>query len=109
MGAFVKGDVVIVPFPFSDLTSAKRRPAVVIADLSGEDLIVCQVTSQSKSDGYSVIIEATDFESGGLNQASSARPNRLFTADSNIILYKTGVLTKNKMNEITAKLIEIIS
>ena len=41
MEEFVKGDVVIVPFPFSDLTQAKRRPALVIASLSGADVILC--------------------------------------------------------------------
>jgi len=43
---FVKGDVVVVPFPFSDLTGAKRRPALVLAELDGEDRILCQITSQ---------------------------------------------------------------
>ena len=47
MAEFVKGDVVVVPFPFSDLTQAKRRPALVIATLEGDDLILCQITSQN--------------------------------------------------------------
>jgi len=42
MERFVRGDVVVVPFPFSDLTQAKRRPALVIAELEGNDLILCQ-------------------------------------------------------------------
>jgi mRNA interferase MazF len=48
MAGFVKGDVVIVPFPFSDLTQAKRRPALVVANLRGNDLILCQITSQEQ-------------------------------------------------------------
>ncbi len=40
MAAFVKGDVVIVPFPFSELSQAKRRPALVAAKLQGDDLIL---------------------------------------------------------------------
>lgn len=46
MEKFVKGDVVVVPFPFSDLTEAKRRPAFVLEELDGEDRILCQITSQ---------------------------------------------------------------
>ena len=45
MGRFIKGDVVVVPFPFSDLSTSKRRPALVLADLAGDDLILCQITS----------------------------------------------------------------
>jgi hypothetical protein len=50
MGKFVKGDVVIIPFPFTDLSGNKKRPAFVVADLSGDDIIVCQITSKFKSD-----------------------------------------------------------
>ncbi len=108
MGAFVKGDIVVLPFPFSDLSSAKRRPAVIVAELIGDDLIVCQITSQSRSDGYSISIGAADFSVGGLKQESYARPNRLFTANSSIVLYKAATLTADRMDEITAKIIEIV-
>ncbi|MEH2172739.1 hypothetical protein [Nostoc sp.] len=45
MVGFIKGDIVIVPFLFSDLTKTKRRPALVIATLQGNDLILSQITS----------------------------------------------------------------
>lgn len=90
MGRFVKGDVVVVPFPFSDLSAAKRRPALVLADLAGDDVILCQITSRSLSDGYAVPIANSDFVDGGLRVESCARPNRLFTADSSVILYRAG-------------------
>lgn len=50
METFVKGDVVIVPFPFSNLTQTKRRPALVVAKLAGDDLILCQITSRNITD-----------------------------------------------------------
>lgn len=56
MATFIKGDVVIVPFPFSDLSQAKRRPALVVAQLAGDDLILCQITSQAQSDSYAIAI-----------------------------------------------------
>ena len=46
MARFVKGDVVVVPFPFSDLTQAKRRPALVVASLRGDDVVLYQITSR---------------------------------------------------------------
>lgn len=68
MGTFVKGDVVVVPFPFSDLTQAKRRPALVLAQLNKNDLILCQITSQFANDDYTTRIEDSDFETGSLNR-----------------------------------------
>jgi mRNA interferase MazF len=54
MGQFVKGDVIVIPFPFSDLTGSKRRPALVLAGLNGDDCIVCQITSKSRSDPLAI-------------------------------------------------------
>jgi mRNA interferase MazF len=61
MARFVKGDVVVVPFPFSDLTQAKRRPALIISNLDGNDLILCQITSQSIKDNYAISLIDQDF------------------------------------------------
>jgi len=108
MDGFVKGDVVVVPFPFSDLSNAKPRPALVISKLSGDDVILCQITTPTRADGYSINLSRTDFESGSLNHDSTIRPNRLFTADSRIITKSAGKLTPGKIKEVVDKLIEII-
>ena len=81
MAEFVKGDVVVVPFPFSDLSASKRRPALIVATLTGDDVILCQITSKNVSDTYAVPLTSADFVSGTLHQDSNIRPNRLFTAD----------------------------
>ncbi len=108
MAGFVKGDVVIVPFPFSDLTQIKRRPALVIAKLQGDDLILCQITSQFVADVYAIQLDNSDFSSGRLNQQSNIRPNRIFTADQQIILYQTGEIKPEKLTEVINKIIEIL-
>jgi mRNA interferase MazF len=108
MEEFIKGDVVIVPFPFSDLTQTKRRPALVIATLQGNDLILCQITSQSVSDIYAIKLDNCDFNFGALNQPSNIRPNRLFTADKQIILYKAGQIKAEKLIEVVNKIFEIL-
>ena len=108
MARFVKGDVVIVPFPFSDLTQAKRRPALVVAGVQGDDLILCQITSQLIRDQYAITLEGADFESGSLQQSSNVRPNRLFTAEQQIVLYQVGRLKPAKANEMITKIIEIL-
>jgi mRNA interferase MazF len=63
---------------------------LVLTALKSDDVVLCQITSQSKSDTYSVPLESADFTSGGLNQSSRIRPNRLFTADEGIVRYRAG-------------------
>jgi mRNA interferase MazF len=105
---FVKGDVVVLPFPFSDLTLSKRRPALVVAAPGGDDLILCQITSQSVNDTLSIELQNKDFANGSLNKPSNIRPNRIFTADRHIILYKVGSLDQEKLSSVTARIIEIL-
>jgi len=108
MGRLVKGDVVVLPFPFSDLSISKRRPAVVVAPLTGDDILVCQITSKAIRDQYGVAVSSSDFTTGKLHHDSNIRPNRLFTADSSIVLYRAGTLTPAKMVEVIAKIVEIV-
>ena len=76
MEKFIKGDVVVIPFPFSDLTQTKRRPALVISALEGDDVILCQITSRTIRDNYAIPLEDKDFKTGELKQSSNVRPNR---------------------------------
>ena len=108
MERFIKGDIVVIPFPFSDLTGAKKRPALVITNLKGEDLILCQITSKKVRNEYAITITEEDFEEGGLKQESNVRPNKIFTADRSIILYKAGKLKREKVENIIETIIKII-
>ncbi|MDR0443657.1 MAG: type II toxin-antitoxin system PemK/MazF family toxin [Treponema sp.] len=76
MGKFVKGDIVIIPFPFTDLSGNRKRPAFVIADMPGDDIIVCQITSKLKSDPFALPLGTHDFVSGSLPVDSFIRPNQ---------------------------------
>lgn len=109
MGRFVRGDIVIIPFPFTDLSGNKKRPAFVVADLNGDDIIVCQITSKNKSDPSALSLNMYDFVSGGLPVDSFIRPNKIFTADKNIILSVAGHLGENKIRDTLNAVITIIS
>ena len=109
MGRFIKGDVVVLPFSFSDLSDAKRRPALVVAALTGDDVILCQITSQNITDSYAVQLLQIDFDEGKLTRDSNIRPNRLFTADSRIVLYRAGIIKTEKMQEVVEKIVEIVT
>ena len=105
----VKGDVVVVHFPFSDLTSSKKRPALVLAALDGNDQILCQITSrESGSDKYAVDLDNKDFKTGQLNIPSYIKPSKLFTADKSLILYKAGQLKQPKLLETIDTLFKIV-
>ncbi|MDP1729019.1 MAG: type II toxin-antitoxin system PemK/MazF family toxin [archaeon] len=108
MEKFVKGDVVITPFPFSDLKSLIKRPALIVANLKGEDLILCQITSKSHLDPYQISLDKQDFSEGDLNIASFIKPSILFTLRESIILYKAGRINKNKIKEVEEKICKII-
>ncbi|ADI75114.1 conserved hypothetical protein (plasmid) [Methanohalobium evestigatum Z-7303] len=109
MERFVKGDVVVLPFPFSDMSNSKKRPALVLANLQGEDIILCMITSAVKIDNYSITLNDNDFEYGTLRKNSNIRPNRIFTADKSLILYKVGYLKNDKTDEVEKKLVNIFT
>lgn len=72
----------LVPFPFSDLSQTKQRPAVVLADAGRGDWVLCQITSNPYSDAQAITLAASDFQRGGLRDVSYARPGKLFTANN---------------------------
>lgn len=109
MAGFVKGDVVVVPFPFSDLTQAKRRPAFVLAVAGAEDLILLQITSQTVRDEWAIALSDVDFADGSLKRASNVRPNRIFTADRRLILYDVGRLRTEVIQRVTGAVIELVT
>jgi len=108
MERFIKGDVVVIPFPFSDLSQSKKRPALVITSLKGEDIILAQITSKNIYDEYAVELREKDFIEGGLKVNSNIRVNKLFTASRDLILYKVGRINQEKIDEVINKIIEII-
>ena len=109
MEGFVKGDVGVIPFPFSDLSASKKRPAVVVANLSGDDLIIAQITSVARTDDCAISLEQKNFKNGKLPHNSVIRPNKLFTADKLLISYKAGSINDEKIKEIEKALVKIFT
>lgn len=104
MGVPAVGEVVLVPFPFSDLSQSKVRPAVCLAAAGRGDWILCQVTSSPYGDAHAISLGSTDFQLGGLRAHSFARPGKLFTAHTTLILSSAGKLT----DAMTKSLIEAV-
>lgn len=101
------GAVVLVPFPFSDLSQAKLLPAIVLADASRADWILCQVTSNPYGDPGAVTLPPTRFASGSLRTDSYARPARLFTASSELMVAQVAELRAEALREIIDAIVAI--
>lgn len=106
MERFVKGDLVVVEFPFSDLSATKRRPALAYSGNS--DYILCQITSKTVKDDYAIVLDEQEIVEGKLIKSSNIRPNRIFTAEDSIIQYRIGKISHSIINKVIDKLIEIL-
>lgn len=102
------GEVVLVPFPFSNLLQAKVRPAVCLADAGRGDWVLCQITSSPYSDPAAVALDAPDFASGGLLVASFARPGKLFTAHAGLIVRSVGVLNQAAFARVLSAVVTVL-
>lgn len=108
MATLTAGSVVLVPFPFSDLTGAKLRPAIVLADAGRDDWIMCQITSRAYGDDRAYRLDPADFSSGGLRIESYARPLKLFTGNKRIISAVVGNLQRNSYSTIITVILEVL-
>lgn len=84
MGTPSAGAVVLVQFPFSDLSQSKLRPAVVLAEAERGDWVLCQITSKAYADTRAIGLQDVDLVSGSLRVASYVRPGTVHrTCDLN--------------------------
>ncbi len=108
MGLLAAGQVVIVHFPFSDLSQSKLRPAVVLAEAGRGDWLLCQVTSKSYGDPRAIPIAAADFSQGALRVTSFARPGKLFTAHVSLVAGQIGALQPEKFLAVRDAVVRLI-
>ena len=108
MGPFAAGQVVIVHFPFSDLTASKLRPAVVLAEAGRGDWVLCQITSKSYGDPRAIQLDPSDFAHGSLRLTSYARPGKLFTAHSSLGAGQAGEWQSAKFTRIREAVVRLI-
>ena len=102
------GAVVLVRFPFSDLSQSKLRPAVVLADAGRGDRILCQVTSKPYGDGRAIELDVTALASGSLRVTSYARPGKLFTASHNIVMNELAVLKPDMLTLVVDAVVDLL-
>ena len=109
---YKQGEIVIVPFPFSDLSNIKQRPVLVLSkntdNDNSEDVITCGITSMIKDSKYSVLIENTDLIEGDIPKPSRIKIDKLFTINQNIIKKKVARINKETFEEVKSEFFKLI-
>jgi len=103
-----RGDLVVVTFPFSDLTDSKLRPALVVGEAGNGDFILCQLTSQRHHADGIEIDPAIDVPGGRLRGTSYVRPLKLFTANTLLIRGVIGRLSEAKLSLVAQRIVETV-
>jgi len=97
-------DILLVPFPFSDQSGKKVRPVLVLSNndynKSGDDLIVCAITSNLKTNKYSIVIDEDNLEHGRLYQKSLIKADGLLKISKNLIIKNIGTIDKNTFQKV---------
>ena len=104
-------DMVLLPFPFSDLEGSKVRPAVVISNdefnRKSFDVLMVPVTSVIKEESHSVLIEQKDLSSGKLLKKSRMRIDKIFNVEKNLVIMKIGLINRDTFDKIKKKILKL--
>jgi len=98
-------EIVLVPFPYSDSSSTKRRPVLIISNnrynAQYADVVVAVISSAIRSDDeYAVTISDKDLDYGILPEESTIKIHKLFTIDKNRIIKKFSLLKRDKFTQV---------
>lgn len=105
---YKQGDIILIPFPYSDLTGLKKRPAIIISNskLEGDDFICSLITSNSSKNG--ILIKDSNLKKIKLPFKSWIRPQRLFTIDKKIIIKKLTCVKSDFFSKIEKNIFNFI-
>lgn len=93
------GEVVLLEYPYTDLSGVKLRPAIVLIDTNDLDFIVVRATSQSWQTEYDVVIE--DWQSAGLLKPSIIRVHKLTSLETKLVMRKMGKLSTKDLTALS--------
>ena len=108
-----QGDVVLIPVPFTDLSSSKRRPVIVVScnayNEATADMIVVAMTSNPAPAPYSFTITSSDLAQGSLNRPGTVRVDKIYALSQNLIATKFGRVDSATLDRIARLLHEVIA
>ena len=109
MATLSPASIVVIPFPFSDLSGSKLRPAVILAETGHNDWLLCQITSNPYIDSSAIRLTNDNLRKGSLSNISFARPMKLFTANADLIKKRIAILDNKTFRTILSATIETLS
>jgi mRNA interferase MazF len=104
------GEVVVINYPFSDLSQAKLRPALLLGKLPGEhdDWLVCMISSRVRQqiDGFDEVVKTddADFGQSGLKAASVIRIGRLLVVEGKLLPGSLGSISTERLQRVRSRL-----
>jgi mRNA interferase MazF len=107
LARFVRGDLVVVPFPLADKPGTKRRPALIVASWSVEnstDYLACMIAAEPAHDPHFMELAPSDLATGSLNHTRYLRPSYLFPVDEALVTRRIGTLTPEKLDAVLSTL-----
>ncbi len=107
-----QGDIVLIPIPFTDLTSTKRRPVIVISNDAYNQAtadIVVAMTSNPVAVAYSLTIDSADLTEGHLNRPSKVRVDKIYTLSQSIVVKRFSQVKQTVLHQIRSLLQDLVS
>ncbi len=109
---FKQGDIIIVPFPFSNLSSIKQRPVIVLSKTKdnevSEDIITCGITSNLRGIKHSILIDNSNLEEGKIPKESRVKVDKIFTIEKSIIKKRIARLNKETFEKVKSEFINLV-
>jgi len=102
-----KFDIILVDFPFSDLTKTKKRPALVINQLEGENTLLCQITTKRRNIQKYEIVLPREYCIGDIRFNSFIYADMIFTLHKSLIHKKIGEIKSSKIKDIINKKVKL--
>ena len=109
---FEQGEIIIVPFPFSDLSTIKQRPVLILSkneyNNQTGDIITCGITSNIKDTQCSILLESNNLKEGVIPSISRIKVDKLFTIDKNLVKKKLAMIDLSTFEKVKQEFSKLI-
>lgn len=109
---FEQGEIWLVPFPFSDFSTNKKRPVLILSNeeynKKNSDILVCQITSSLENKEFNISLNQEDLNEGVLPKSSEIRCDKINILEKSLFKKKFSKVTDSKFKECSVKIKKLI-